>query len=201
MFALLVALLISSMSSQVADIAEGMTYLHEERIVHGDLRAVNIFLDEFGRIKISDFGLSVFSAGGSKNYFSIRAGNVRWTAPENLAPEKYRDADELLGRLALEQPPSSNEPGLRTIARPTMQSDVYAFACVCLEVHTGYAPFHNLSDHEIEACVTRPRMERAQLPPNMAQHLKDLVGRCWADNPGQRPSFANIMNELMIHTQ
>lgn len=40
------------------DAACGMEYLHLRNVVHGDLRAANILVDDKGRACVSDFGLS-----------------------------------------------------------------------------------------------------------------------------------------------
>ena len=40
------------------DVASGMEYLHRRGVVHGDLRAVNILIDDKCGACVSDFGLS-----------------------------------------------------------------------------------------------------------------------------------------------
>lgn len=116
-----------------------MHYLHGQGVVHGDLRGVSVpeieipvlicfplrkdnALLENDHICLVDFGLCVYSNGGEGNYMSTRSGNVRWTAPELLAHEKYRrEAGQEL-------------PAVVSTHRPTKRGDVYSFACVCMEV-------------------------------------------------------------------
>eukprot|EP01035_Chromulina_nebulosa_P019496 gene19496-25384_t len=39
------------------DIADGMRFLHQNNVIHRDLKSANILVNEEGRCKISDFGL------------------------------------------------------------------------------------------------------------------------------------------------
>lgn len=88
-----------------------------------------------GSIRIADFGLSVYADGHSGNYFSLRSGNMRWLAPEIILPHQYNPA-------ASNPAPGTNlaivgqpvDGVVRTTVRPTKESDVYSFACVCIEV-------------------------------------------------------------------
>ena len=41
------------------DVSSGMEYLHFRKVIHGDLRAVNVLIDAMGSACVSGFGLSV----------------------------------------------------------------------------------------------------------------------------------------------
>ena len=66
-------------------------------------------INDLLQVQLSDFGLSQFSDASTTSFGSNQGGAVRWLAPEVLNP---------------------NVSGYR----PTPQSDIYSFACVCLEV-------------------------------------------------------------------
>ena len=100
-------------NSQLHEISMGLAYLHSEGIVHGDIHAGNVLVDRNGAARLADFGLSLLSEGTAYNYGSQHGGGAtRFSAPELFDPEEF---------------------GLES-SRPTFQSDVYAFACVCVEV-------------------------------------------------------------------
>ncbi|KIJ50735.1 hypothetical protein M422DRAFT_159283, partial [Sphaerobolus stellatus SS14] len=64
-------------------IAKGISYLHENNIIHGDIRGVNILVFEDGTSHVTDFGLSrILKESISGLTTSNFAGCTRWMAPE-----------------------------------------------------------------------------------------------------------------------
>jgi serine/threonine protein kinase len=68
-------------------IARGMAYVHDMRIVHRDLKTMNILLDDDDNAKIADFGL----AGSIKDEKDLTGGvgTPHYTAPEVLDRKHY----------------------------------------------------------------------------------------------------------------
>ncbi|KAJ7224779.1 kinase-like domain-containing protein [Mycena rebaudengoi] len=95
----------------LGEVAQGLEYLHSRNVVHGDLRGANILITQDWSACLADFGLTSFTDTTAATTTSHRAGTVRWMAPELIAPDRF---------------------GIQF--RRTTASDVYAFACVCLEV-------------------------------------------------------------------
>ncbi|KAJ7231344.1 kinase-like domain-containing protein [Mycena rebaudengoi] len=93
------------------EVAQGLEYLHSRNIVHGDLRGANILITQDWSACLADFGLTSFTDTTAATTTSHRAGTIPWMAPELIEPDRF---------------------GLRF--RKTTATDVYAFACVCLEV-------------------------------------------------------------------
>ncbi|KAG8725557.1 hypothetical protein FRC09_011284 [Ceratobasidium sp. 395] len=76
-----------------AQIAEGLAFLHKQKIVHGDLKGANILISENYEPLLTDFGNATlhdrslqFTCTTAKSNFSLR-----WTAPELLdeAPSSF----------------------------------------------------------------------------------------------------------------
>ncbi|KAF5353079.1 hypothetical protein D9758_008754 [Tetrapyrgos nigripes] len=151
----------------VYDVANGLSYLHARKIVHGDLKAVNILISATGRALVADFGLSRLVDSGVLKWSSLSTqdrvgGTTRWLAPECL----------LRG------------------SRLSYKSDIYAFGCVCYEILTGLIPFHEIAQ---DAAVVFRLIDRKRpiRPLTRTPHLTDsmwvMMEECWAEEPCDRP--------------
>ncbi|KJH52408.1 kinase domain protein [Dictyocaulus viviparus] len=64
-------------------IAEGMEYLHKNKVIHRDLKSPNILFDEMNVVKICDFGTSHHQKKQNSTVMSF-CGTVSWMAPEMI---------------------------------------------------------------------------------------------------------------------
>lgn len=85
----------SNLDSQLYEALTGLTHLHENGIVHGDIRAANVFVSESPNLHafLSDFGLSERPEEFKTLQFD-EGSSVRWWAPELLQPAS--DSEEPL---------------------------------------------------------------------------------------------------------
>ncbi|KAG2140917.1 kinase-like domain-containing protein [Suillus bovinus] len=107
----------------VWQVTAGISYLHSEGIVHGDLTATNVLVDSCGCLRLADFGLSMILAEeGNATFNSCHAGNVRWMPPEALrAGDEHNDE-------------AKDE-------KPTKAWDVYSYGCVVFQIFSGNQPY------------------------------------------------------------
>ncbi|XP_048732268.2 eIF-2-alpha kinase GCN2-like [Ostrea edulis] len=54
------------------EIIEGLTHIHEQGMIHRDLKPVNIFLDSNDQVKIGDFGLATTSIINKSNILDVK---------------------------------------------------------------------------------------------------------------------------------
>ena len=60
------------------DVCSGMSYLHRLNVIHRDLKPGNVVLDEYGRAKITDFGLAVVKNTAVTSIKGTEMGTVQY---------------------------------------------------------------------------------------------------------------------------
>ncbi|KAH9611821.1 hypothetical protein KSS87_006764 [Heliosperma pusillum] len=69
------------------DVAKGMNYLHQNNIIHRDLKAANLLMDENEVVKVADFGVARVKA--QTGVMTAETGTYRWMAPEVIEHKPY----------------------------------------------------------------------------------------------------------------
>ncbi|KAK7686491.1 hypothetical protein QCA50_010088 [Cerrena zonata] len=150
--------------------ANGLTYLHEQNVVHGDVRGANIMISLDKIAKLADFGLSVFAGERSRSFHSQRGGVERWMAPELLDPDL----------------PSS---------RPTKMSDVYSFGVLCCEIYSASDPYWE-TDNDKHVGKMIVAGVRPTIPSNMDNWFSALATECWNAEINKRPTISDVAARL-----
>ena len=70
------------MKKWILDIAKGLKFLHENNVVHRDIKSDNILIDKNGHCKIADFGCSIKLKNTQPDLFSKTEGNMYFFPPE-----------------------------------------------------------------------------------------------------------------------
>ncbi|CAL5384477.1 unnamed protein product [Camellia sinensis] len=69
------------------DVCSGMEYLHQNNIIHRDLKTANLLMDNDKVVKVADFGVARFQNQGG--VMTAETGTYRWMAPEVINHQPY----------------------------------------------------------------------------------------------------------------
>ncbi|XP_059630517.1 serine/threonine-protein kinase STY46-like isoform X2 [Cornus florida] len=69
------------------DVCKGMEYLHQNNIIHRDLKTANLLMDNHNVVKVADFGVARFQNRGG--VMTAETGTYRWMAPEVINHQPY----------------------------------------------------------------------------------------------------------------
>lgn len=150
-------------------VATGMAYLEAKRFLHRDLACRNVLLNSVDKVKIGDFGLMRALPQQEDCYVMTEHKKVPfpWCAPESLKARQFSHA-----------------------------SDVWMFAVTLWEMLTfGEEPWVGLNGSEILRKIDREG-ERLHEPEASPPQMYQLMLRCWARDPLERPSFTSLRESL-----
>lgn len=159
-------------------IAAGLSYMHDENIVHGDVKPSNVLVSADGIAKLADFGSAAVAYDPAIQVtVTLTQGNTpRYAAPELLSYQKTK----------------------------TRESDVYALGMTILVVISGTRPFPTHSDLMVLLSVAKgEKPERPESIPKESDSgdlLWKLLLETWDFEPKKRPQVREVLNKIRAIT-
>eukprot|EP00906_Rhabdomonas_costata_P003378 RCo005164 len=151
-------------------IVQGLWYLHQQQIVHRDLKGANILITHKGVLKLADFGSSkqLFDLSDA-NQYSL-SGTAHWMAPEVI-----------------------KQTGHGTPA------DIWSLGATVVEMCTGRPPFLDLGSTAIAAMFAIANGEKElDLPDALGPEGKEFLRCCLRREPSQRLSCEQLLSSTWL---
>ena len=159
------------------ELARGLACLHDQKIIHRDLKSLNVVLNQEYHIKICDFGLAKLKLHSKTTTkpdptAADGIGTLRWMAPELF----------MFGS-----------------ATPSFVSDIWALGMVWFEIMAREIPYKQAkTDRQIEKWITEGHTGevshecKKQLPG-----FENIMKRCWAERTA-RPTAEALVTDIQL---
>ncbi|RDX67566.1 Mitogen-activated protein kinase kinase kinase 3, partial [Mucuna pruriens] len=148
----------------------GLEYLHNNGIIHRDIKGANILVDNKGCIKLADFGASkkvveLATINGAKSM----KGTAHWMSPEVILQTGH-----------------------------TISTDIWSVACTVIEMTTGKPPWSQQYPQEASALFyIGTTKSHPPIPEHLSAEAKDFLLKCFHKEPNLRPSASELLLYLI----
>lgn len=152
---------------------EALNYLHENKIIHRDLKAGNILFTLDGDIKLADFGVS------AKNTRTIQRrdsfiGTPYWMAPEVVMCETSKD-------------------------RPyDYKADIWSLGITLIEMAQIEPPHHELNPMRVLLKIAKSDPPTLAQPSKWSSDFKDFLKKCLEKNVDARWSASQLLQHPFV---
>nr|XP_044624036.1 mitogen-activated protein kinase kinase kinase 19 [Equus asinus] len=155
-------------------ILQGVAYLHENCVVHRDIKGNNVMLMPTGIIKLIDFGCAKRLAwaglnGTHSDMLKSMHGTPYWMAPEVINESGY-------GR----------------------KSDIWSIGCTVFEMATGKPPLASMDRMAAMFYIGAHRGLMPPLPEHFSENAADFVRLCLTRDQHERPSAVQLLKHSFL---
>lgn len=152
----------SHLSTIALCIAHGIDYMHQNGMLHRDLKSTNILMDKQQLPRIGDFGISRFDPELADEPLTRRIGTPVYMSPEVFLGERY--------------------------SKP---ADIYTFGLILFEMAECHIPYERMTREQMVNVLMSDEIDLpfTKITP---KPLKELILRCLSRTQSERPTAREI---------
>uniref|UniRef100_A0A1A7Y271 non-specific serine/threonine protein kinase n=1 Tax=Iconisemion striatum TaxID=60296 RepID=A0A1A7Y271_9TELE len=152
---------------------EALIYLHENKVIHRDLKAGNILLSLDGDVKLADFGVSAKNTNSLQRRDSF-IGTPYWMAPEVVMCETSKD-------------------------RPyDYKADIWSLGVTLIELAQIEPPNHEMNPMRVLLKIAKSEPPTLMQPSRWSPEFKDFLRKALDKNVDNRWNAAQLLQHPFV---
>ncbi|PWU68913.1 Stk1 family PASTA domain-containing Ser/Thr kinase [Gracilibacillus dipsosauri] len=155
----------------MAQISSAIGHAHDNGIIHRDIKPQNMLIDQYGQVKVTDFGIAVALSATALTQTNSVLGSIHY-----LSPEQARGG------------------------KANVKSDIYSLGIVMFEMITGTLPFSGQSAVSIALKHLQKDLPSIrEWKANIPQSVENIMLKATTKDPLYRYQSAMDMENAVIH--
>ncbi|XP_013403397.1 serine/threonine-protein kinase 10 isoform X3 [Lingula anatina] len=152
---------------------QGLKFLHENKVIHRDLKAGNVLLTLEGQVKLADFGVSAKNTKTRQRRDSF-IGTPYWMAPEVILCETYKEN------------PYDH------------MADVWSLGCTMIEFAEMEPPNHEMHPMRVLIKIQKNDPPTLLNRKKWSNEFHDFLSKCLVKNPEHRMNMEQLLQHVFI---
>nr|XP_057946262.1 eIF-2-alpha kinase GCN2 [Doryrhamphus excisus] len=173
------------------EILDGLAYIHEQGMIHRDLKPVNIFLDSQDHVKIGDFGLA------TDHPASVAAGKFEVEESGSAALQKLDQTGNMTGMVGTALYVSPEVQG-NTKATYNQKVDLFSLGIILFEM--SYRPM--ITGAERISVLSQLRVEAIHFPEDFSAYeqgtQRKVIEWLLKHDPALRPTAQELLKSELL---
>lgn len=163
--------------SQIAYVCQhmchGLSFLHQNKVIHRDLKAGNVLLTMNGGVKLADFGVSAKNKSTLQKHDTF-IGTPYWMAPEVVLCETFRDNPY------------------------DFKVDIWSLGITLIEFAQMEPPNHEMSPMRVLLKIQKSDPPKLDQPSKWSKEFNDFIAKALVKDPTQRPTADDLLKHPFV---
>ncbi len=159
----------------IRETLEALAFLHDNLVIHRDMKAGNILLTDSGQVKLADFGVSAKNTSPLQRRYSF-IGTPYWMSPEIIACETDKEVSY------------------------DTRTDIWSLGITCIELAEKEPPHNELNPNRVMMRIRKsePPKLADQRPGVWSKTFHEFLAVCLDKNPENRASARELLKHPFI---